>query len=246
VIDGHAGRGLYDLTSTEAHKTGEAETGILRLLGREGLPEPLSVYCDIVRSFGEGRYPGSPLIAANMLRRQDRLVAIEKHPEEFAALHDALAGVKRSRAIHGDFGRELKKLLPPPERRGVVLIDPPYETEDEFIESTRAIIEAWRRFATGIYLFWYPAKHRASVEAATGELLNAGASSLLRVELEIGATHQAREPGRTPPMSATGLLVINPPFGFAERMRAVLSVLVSLLGRGPDANSSVTMLAGEA
>jgi 23S rRNA (adenine2030-N6)-methyltransferase len=246
VIDAHAGRGLYDLSSTEAHKTGEAETGILRLLGREGLPEPLSVYRDIVRGFGEGRYPGSPLIAANMLRRQDRLVAIEKHPEEFAALQGALAGVKRTRAIQGDFRRELKKLLPPPERRGVLLVDPPYEAEDEFIESTRAIIGSWRRFATGIYLLWYPAKHRPSVEAAAGELLNAGVSSLLRLELDIGASQTVREPGRAAPMSATGLLVINPPFGLSERMGAALSVLVSLLGRGGDAGSSVTMLAGEA
>ena len=97
VIDAHAGRGLYDLSSIEAKKTGEAESGILRVLAQGDLPDLLAPYREIVRGFGEGRYPGSPLIAAKMLRRQDRLVAIEKHPEEFAALsacalrHQALA-----------------------------------------------------------------------------------------------------------------------------------------------------------
>jgi 23S rRNA (adenine2030-N6)-methyltransferase len=243
VIDAHAGRGVYDLSSTEAKKTGEAEGGILRVLGEANLPEPLAQYREIVRLFGEGRYPGSPLIAAKMLRPNDRLVAIEKHPEEFAALAASLAGVKRARAIEGDFRNHLKSLLPPPERRGLVLLDPPYEAEDEFIEAARAIIESWRRFATGIYLLWYPAKHRPSVDAAAGEVLNAGISSLLRLDLDIGSAQTAGDAGRGPPMSATGLLLINPPYAFADQMSVVLGTLTTLLGR-EGANSSVTSLAG--
>jgi 23S rRNA (adenine2030-N6)-methyltransferase len=243
VIDAHAGRGLYDLSSVEARKTGEAEGGIFRVLKEADLPEPLQQYREIVRGFGEGRYPGSPLIAAKILRPMDLLVAIEKHPEEFAALTASLAGVKRARAIHGDFRSHLKSLLPPPERRGVVLLDPPYEAEDEFIEAARAIIDSWRRFATGIYLLWYPAKHRPAVDAAAGEILNAGISSVLRLDLDIGAQRPAGEAGRGPPMSATGLLVINPPYGFADQMRMVLGTLTTLLGR-EGANSSVTQLAG--
>jgi len=245
VIDAHAGRGVYNLSSAEAKKTGEADSGIARVLAEAGLPDPLPLYCEIVRGFETGRYPGSPLIAAKLLRRQDRLVAVEKHPEEFAALAATLAGVKNARAVHGDYRTALKSLLPPPERRGVVLIDPPYEAENEFIEAARAIIDSWRRFATGVYLFWYPAKHRASVDAATGEVLNAGIASLLRLELDIGAPNAASEAGRAPPMSATGLLVINPPFGFAGQMTEILRTLTALLGRGPDARSSVTRLAGE-
>ena len=243
VIDAHAGRGLYDLSSIEAKKTGEAEGGILRVPGELDLPEALAQYREIVRGFGEGQYPGSPLIAAKILRPKDRLVAIEKHPEEFAALAASLAGVKRARAIHGDFRGQLKTLLPPPERRGVVLLDPPYEAEDEFIEAARAIIESWRRFATGIYLLWYPAKHRPSVDAAVGEVLNAGISSLLRLDLDIGPQRAAGQAGRGPPMSATGLLVVNPPYGFADQMSAVLDTLTTLLGR-EGANSSVRQLAG--
>jgi 23S rRNA (adenine2030-N6)-methyltransferase len=246
VIDAHAGRGLYDLSSAEAKKTGEAEGGILRLLAQVDLPEALAQYHEIVRRFGNGVYPGSPLIAAKMLRRQDRLVAIEKHPEEFESLAASLAGIKRARAIRGDYRNELKRLLPPPERRGVVLIDPPYEAEGEFIEAARAIIDAWRRFATGTYLFWYPAKHRPSVDAAAGEVLNAGIASLLRLELDIGPPQTASEAGRAPPMSSTGLLVVNPPYGFPDQMNVILRTLTTLLGRGPAANWSLVQLAGEA
>jgi 23S rRNA (adenine2030-N6)-methyltransferase len=246
VIDAHAGRGIYDLSSEEAKKTDEARGGVIRLLQQTGLPEPLGLYCEIVRSFVEGHYPGSPLIAAKMLRSHDRLVAIEKQPDEYAGLAAALRGTKGSRAMHGDFRRELKSLLPPPERRGVVLIDPPYEADDEFIEAVRTVTDGWRRFATGIYLVWYPAKHRASVEAASGELLTAGIASLLRLELDIGGSRAPVAAGRGAPMTATGLLVVNPPFGFADQMKVMLPVLVTLLGRGADASASVTRLAGEA
>ena len=246
VIDAHAGRGLYNLSSVEAKKTGEAGGGIGRVLVQSDLPEPLAQYRDIVRGFGEGRYPGSPLIAATLLRRQDRLVAIEKHPEESAALASSLAGNKRSRVIEGDYRTQLKSLLPPPERRGLVLIDPPYEAEDEFIDAARAVIQSWRRFATGIYLLWYPAKHRASVDAVGGELLTAGISSLLRLDLDTGAPQASTEPGRAPPMSATGLLVVNPPYGFADQMSVILRTLTTLLGRGAAANAAVKRLAGEA
>jgi len=246
AIDAHAGRGLYDLTSVEARKTGEADSGVLRVLAETNLPEPLAQYRDIVRSFGEDRYPGSPLIAAKMLRRDDRLVAIEKHPEEFVALSASLSGVKRARVIEGDYRTQLKSLLPPPERRGVVLIDPPYEAEDEFIEAARAVIQSSRRFATGIYLLWYPAKHGASVDAAAGELLTAGLSSLLRLELDIGSLEAPTEPGRARPMSVTGLLVVNPPYGFADQMSVILRTLTTLLGRSTTATASVRRLAGEA
>ena len=245
VIDAHGGRGLYDLGSIEARKTREAESGIARVLAHADLPEALAQYREIVRSFGEGRYPGSPLIAGQMLRRKDRLIAIEKHPEESAGLAASLAAVKRARVIEGDYRTQLRSLLPPPERRGVVLIDPPYEADDEFIEAARTVILSWRRFATGIYLLWYPAKHRASVDAAAGELLNAGISSLLRLELDIGSPEAPTEPGRAPPMTATGLLVINPPYGFSDQMTVILRTLTSLLGRGANASSSLRRLAGE-
>jgi len=243
VIDAHGGRGLYDIAGSEAQKTGEAQGGILKLLRLDAVPGVLAPYCDVVRSFGEGVYPGSPLIAAKLLRAQDRLVAIEKHPEEYQVLASALAGEKGARIVEGDFYRELPRLLPPPERRGLVLIDPPYEAEDEFSAATRATIDAYRRFATGIFLFWYPAKARPLVAASAGELLTAGVSSLLKVELDVGAKPLAPKEGRRAPLTAAGLLVINPPYGFAGEMRAIVPFLTRELAQGPGAAGIVEIIA---
>jgi 23S rRNA (adenine2030-N6)-methyltransferase len=243
VIDTHGGRGLYDLGGVEAKKTAEAAGGILPLLLRDALPGVLAPYCDVVRGFGEGIYPGSPLIAARLLRKKDRLVGIEKHPEEHASLAAALAGEPGARIILGDFHRELPRLLPPPERRGLVLIDPPYEADGEFSDATRTALAAHRRFANGIVLFWYPAKARAKIAASAGEFLNAGVRSLLRIEFDTGAPQSPVAEGRAPPLAAAGLLVVNPPFGFAAEMRTVMPFLTQIMGRGPGARGDVEIIA---
>ena len=241
VIDTHAGRGLYDLTGEEAKKTRKAEEGIGRLMEAE-LPGTLQRYVELVKSFGPGRYPGSPLIAARLLRDGDRLVAIEKHEEEFALLGAALKSERRARTIRGDGYRELAKLLPPRERRGLILIDPPFEEEDEFETASRALIAAHRRFTTGIFVLWYPAKERKKFEATIGELLNAGLGRLLRAELDIGAIPVGADDSR---LSAAGLLVVNPPFGFAAEMEMVGAELARRLAKGPAAQARVEILAGE-
>lgn len=241
VVDTHAGRGLYDLSGVEAGKTGEAAGGILKLRGLAPLPEALAAYVSAVSGFGETNYPGSPLLAARALREKDRLVAIEKHEEEFLALRAVLAPLPGTRAVKGDGYRELAKLLPPPERRGLVLIDPPFEEEGELENAIEALIAAHRRFATGIYLFWYPAKDRAGIARATGEMLHANIAELLRIELDIG---EAEESEREP-LTATGLLVVNPPYGFAAAMRETVDFLGLHLARGEGAGGFVDVLAGE-
>ena len=237
VLDSHAGRGLYDLGSEEARKTGEAAQGYARLRPLADLPPLLQSYRELVESCGGNRYPGSPLVGLNLLRPGDRLVAIEKHPDEFAALRQVLGQDSRVRLTEGDGYRQLAKLLPPRERRGLVLIDPPYEAEDEFQTAVRTLIAAYRRFATGIYLLWYPAKERTAVAAAAGELLNGGIKELLRLELDVG--------GGGDRLSATGLLVINPPFGFTAEITTCADFLAHALARGPGAASILEVLAGE-
>ena len=237
VIDTHGGRGLYDIGGEQAKKTGEAREGIERLLRLDSVPGVLEPYRALVRSFGAAAYPGSPLIAAKLLRANDRLVAIEKHPEEYAALASALAHQKRARVVQGDYLRELPRLLPPAERRGLVLIDPPYEAENEFAVATGALIAAHGRFATGIFLFWYPAKERPLIAASAGELLNAGIKSLLKLELDVGL------PAGGERLSAAGLLVVNPPFGFAEEMRKIMPFLEQALGHGKAARGRVESFA---
>ncbi len=238
VIDTHAGRGIYDLASAEATKTREAEEGILKLPEPEALPGVLRSYAELVNAF-RPHYPGSPLIAAKLLRSRDRLVAIEKHDEEYAVLKAALKSERGARAILGEGYRELAKLVPPPERRGLILIDPPYEEDDEFAAATDALIAAHRRFATGIFLLWYPVKERRAIEAAIGEVLNAGIRRLLRIEFDIGSG-----PDEDERLSAAGLLCINPPFGFAAEMETAGAFLAHRLGRSPAARVRVEIPPG--
>jgi 23S rRNA (adenine2030-N6)-methyltransferase len=238
AIDTHAGRGLYDLRAGEAEKTGEAGEGIARLTGMTPDGEPLASFLGIVRGFAPARYPGSPLIVARLLRPQDRMVAIEKHPGEYEALAETLGPLRKARAVCGDGYARLAALLPPPERRGVVLIDPPFEAADESERIAKAFGEALRRFASGIYLIWFPVKSKGDADALAGELRARGAARLLRLELDVGP----RDDGK---LAATGLLVVNPPYGFDIRMRETLSALSTPLGRAAPAEWRVEWLAGE-
>jgi 23S rRNA (adenine2030-N6)-methyltransferase len=240
VIDTHAGRGLYDLGGEEAGKTSEAQSGIARLRSSVNDPPALAAYLEMARGFGTNHYPGSPVIAAKLLRPQDRLVAIEKHPQEFAALAQLLSRFANTNAVEADGYERLPKLLPPAKRRGLVLVDPPYERHDEFVEAAHALIAAHKRFATGIYVWWYPLKSGAEADAAIGEVLNAGIGRILQLELNVGRA--SSEPGR---LSAASLLVINPPFGFDQEMRQVLNTLAAQLKQGEDASFKVELLAGE-
>lgn len=213
VIDSHAGRGNYDLASDEALKTGEAASGIESLRDTSGSPL-LERYLSLVAESGARVYPGSPLIAAKMLRPQDRLVAIEKHPEEALALKNLLSPWRKARVEEADGYARLMALLPPPERRGLVLIDPPFEARDEFESLGLAIRDALRRFATGIYLIWYPIKSDSAARALEGEVLMDA-----RKALKIEATIDAPE-GK---LAHAATLVLNPPFGFAAEMENALA-----------------------
>lgn len=221
VIDTHAGRGLYDISGDEAKKTGEAADGIGRLRGLSSdLPPALSTYLGIT---GQGtRYPGSPLIAARLMRPTDRLVAIEKHPEEAALLRQVLSPWRKAIVEDADGYARLPKLLPPPERRGLILLDPPFEAPDEFERLAAALTAATRRFATGIYVAWYPIKAKGAAEAFVGEVMASGVAGALTLEIAVAAPE-----GK---LSRAGLLVLNPPFGFAGEMAAVCTVLEPALG----------------
>jgi len=232
VIDSHAGRGGYDLAGEQASRTGEAQAGVARLKDLSGeMPEALATYLSLVKeSSGAAakagatinKYPGSPLIAAKLLRPQDRLTAVEKHPQEFAALKDVLAPYRNAVAEHADGYARSVKLLPPPSRRGVVLIDPPFESPDEFSDLAQLVREATRKFATGIYLAWYPIKSDAETKAFTGEVLAGGIEKALVIDTKVPAPE-----GK---LGRAGLLVVNPPYGFDAAMREAGRLLAPLLG----------------
>jgi 23S rRNA (adenine2030-N6)-methyltransferase len=242
VIDTHAGRGLYDLSAAEAKRTGESSRGVGRLGEVREAPEALATYLELVRAAGPDCYPGSPLIAARLLRSQDRLVAIEKHADEATALEAVLAPFRKARVVRGDGYALLAGLLPPVEHRGLVLIDPPYEEETEFRDAGRTLASAHRRFASGSYLLWFPAKSR-DADLLCGELLASGIRKMVRLDIDVGSPSGARDGALT----SSGLVVVNPPFGFADEMRACFAVLEPLLAVPPQkrALTKVSPLAGD-
>lgn len=235
VIDTHAGRGLYDLSSTESARTHEAANGISRLPA--SMSDPLiQHYLDAARRHGPTFYPGSPLITAGLLRPQDRLIAIEKHPEEAQALIQHLAPYKTAAAQNADGYTSLTRLLPPPQRRGLILIDPPFEAKDEFQTLALAVGQSLRRFAHGIYLIWFPIKNKQDASALSGELIARGAQRLLLLDFDIN-------PAEPEKLHRSGLLIINPPYGVDDQIRSAFSALTPILGQSAP-TSAVTWIAG--
>jgi 23S rRNA (adenine2030-N6)-methyltransferase len=223
VIDSHAGQGAYDLSGAHAVKTGEAQNGIARLADLSGaMPEALATYLSLVKQSGENNYPGSPLIAARLLRPQDRLIAVEKHPEEFAALKTVLAPYRNAVAEQADGYARTVKLLPPPSRRGLVLMDPPFESPEEFSVLAQTLREATRKFAGGIYLVWYPVKSQADADGFAGEVLASGIAKAMILDTKVAAPD-----GK---LGRAGLLIVNPPYGFDAQMREMAKLVAPRLG----------------
>jgi 23S rRNA (adenine2030-N6)-methyltransferase len=246
VLDTHAGAGGYDLGGSLAQRTGEAESGIGRLATapRDGMPGAVARYLSAVaaydRKFGPAggslrRYPGSPRLIRAFLRPTDRCVACELHPGEALALKREFAGDRAVEVRAIDGYQALKAYLPPPERRGLVLIDPPFEAMDEFERLLRAVRHGTRRFATGCYAIWYPIKDEAAAASFVAAL---AAPRLLTLELRLGASV---EPGK---LAACGLAVINPPWRFDEAMREALPWIAGHLG--PDVSSMISAMPANA
>ncbi len=237
VIDTHAGVGVYDLGSQAAGKTGEWLGGIGRLMGPDATPLPdeiaalLAPYLDIVEAINtqtaSAFYPGSPEIARRLLRPDDMLVLNELHPADYAGLVERYVIYTQAKVLNLDAWVAVKALLPPPERRGLVLIDPPYEAEDELKRLTRNLGAALKRFATGTFLIWYPVKDMAPVEAFHASLADLGLAKTLRMEL------YTRAPDTPHRLNGCGLLAINPPWILAKQMAALLPFLSQRLANGP-------------
>jgi 23S rRNA (adenine2030-N6)-methyltransferase len=238
VLDTHAGAGGYDLSGDQARRTGEADAGIVRLAAasRSGMPASVTRYLAAVaaydRKFGRAdgtlrRYPGSPRLVRAALRPGDRFIACELHPEEALLLKREFAGDRAVEVRQADGYKALKALLPPVERRGLVLIDPPFEATDEYERLLRALRQAVRRFATGCYAVWYPIKD--DMAAAFARDLAAFKPLILELRLDGVA------PGK---LAACGLAVINPPWRFEEAMREALPWIAEHLGPGVRATVS--------
>jgi 23S rRNA (adenine2030-N6)-methyltransferase len=236
VLDTHAGAGTYDLTAGPAQRTGEWRTGIDRLLHEP--PAPLARYVDLVRELG--LYPGSPALIRALLRPEDRLICCELHPDEARELRRRFTHDSQVAVHQRDAWEALGALLPPRERRGLVLIDPPFEDPQEFAHLVAGITAGRARFRTGILAAWYPIKHRAPVRAFHGAIQQTGIRDIVAAELCL------REPLDPARLNGCGLLVVNPPFGFETEAPSILDALLLRLGdREPGASATVTRLADE-
>ena len=253
VIDTHAGVGLYDLAGEEAGRSGEWREGIERLVSRpigEGARTLLAPYLEAVAALnGAGRltaYPGSPALVRAFLRPQDRLVACELEPKAAAALARYLGTDRRSKAVAIDGWTALNAYVPPRERRGLVLIDPPFEDADDFPRLAQALEAAHRKWAGGTYLMWYPLKERTEPDALARRLRRSAIPKVLRVEFGIAAPQSATAPGTAEQrLRACGLIVVNPPWTLAGELEVLLPALANVLSGEGAGTHRVDWLAGE-
>ena len=215
VLDTHAGLGAYDLRSPAAQRTLEAQSGIIRL--RAQAPPALADYLGLVGA--SDIYPGSPALAQALLRPDDRLVLCELHPEDGASLRRRYRDDPGVHVHIRDGYEALKALLPPPERRALVLIDPPFEQTDEFATLAAALARAQVRFRSGVYAAWYPLKSRAPVRDFHAALQALGVTDVIDCLL---AWRPPTDPAR---LNGCGLTVVNPPFGFADEAQMLLDAL---------------------
>lgn len=225
-LDTHAGTGRYSLMSAEAEKTGEYIEGIARLWDRTDLPEEVALYLNEIKKINSGKlrfYTGSPLLAVQQLRAQDRALLTELHPNDFPLLRNEFAKHDNVVTKRENGFQQLKAALPPKEKRGLVLIDPPYELKEDYELVVQAIIEGYKRFATGVYAIWYPVVLRQHTKRIVRGLQATGIRKILQVELAVRPDSDQRG------MTASGMIVINPPWQLESQMKKVLPYLTEVL-----------------
>jgi 23S rRNA (adenine2030-N6)-methyltransferase len=226
-LETHAGAGQYDLLSEIARKNKEFETGVSKILAQQNPPAIIQQYLDCVAKINPNNelnfYPGSPFFARQFLRKHDRMVLSELHEQEYLALkkmygHDKLVAVH-----HLDGYQNLKAFLPPKERRGLVLIDPPYEKHDEFAYLMTQIPQAVERWETGVFALWYPIKDRRTTDRFISSLKNKITKPTLTLELSIYPENT------TTHLNGSGIFIINPPWQFDQQCKEILPWLWKVL-----------------
>ena len=246
VIDTHAGAGLYDLASPEATRGGEWREGIARLLAAQ-LPDKaaalLAPYLDVVGALNAPgalkTYPGSPALVQAWLRPQDRLIACELEPMAQAALARAMRRDPRVRTPAIDGWTALAAYVPPKERRGLALTDPPFERDDDFPRLAQGLAVAHRKWPSGQYLLWYPIKGRTEPDALAKRLRRLGIPKILRAELIVSSLS---DPTR---LNGSGLIVVNPPWTLEAELKQLLPLLADVLGREGKGRYTLDWLAAE-
>ncbi len=247
-LDTHAGRGEYDLRSADAERGNEWQAGIGRVFNAQFTSPLLKRYVDVIRKAQQGSgslhcYPGSPLLATHVLRDVDRRVFVEKHAEECLALRKLLRQPEHhsgnTTVDDSDGYHALSAYLPPKEKRGLVLIDPPFEDPDEFRTLEHALQQAAERWPTGVYCLWYPLKSGGLVNHFYAALKRSSLKKLLRAEFSV-------RPADTPlGLNGSGMLILNPPWQLDTALRAAYAELLPVLAPEGQGEVRVDWLARE-
>ena len=242
-VETHAGLGLYNFTENQAQKNREYLNGIGRIWDQIDAPQNVANYISLVKQFNrDGQltvYPGSPLIAAHVLRANDRLICFERHPKEYAGLSRVTKADKRIKIFFGDGTKESLGILPPSERRGVVLIDPSYEIKTDYYTVIDMLTSMTKRFNTGCYLLWYPVLMNDYAKFLERTIKNSGIGNVQLFKL--GIMPKQDEFG----MLASGMIVINPPWALMPSMQQSLPWLADILGVSGQGYCEITQLVAE-
>ena len=229
-IDSHSGAGMYQLTEEYAQKTGEYKQGIAKLIDNTDVPEALVDYISLIQSFNEesehslNLYPGSPAIAKAFSRRQDSAHLFELHSTDIDHVNQFCERWNKSHVKQSDGYEGILSLIPPPSRRGIVLIDPPYELKEDYQKAVKTIINAYKKFTTGTYILWYPVVKRELVDQMKTNFTKSDVKNVLQVELCL--TADTEEYG----MTGTGLFIVNPPWLLNKQLEEILPYLKQKLG----------------
>ena len=230
VIDTHSGAGAYKLADEFADKNKEYETGIAKLWQLSSAPEAVTNYVNAIKRFntesdaeGLSVYPGSPWFALDSLPLEGKAFFHELHPSDFDLLRQFVRTNRYRKAIHGDGYKESVGLFPPPSKRGVVIVDPPYELKEDYKKVVTYLSQMWKRFSSGVYMLWYPVVDRYRIDQLEQELVQSGIRNVQLFELNIAA--DTDEKG----MTGSGMIVINPPWTLKQEMEEVLPFLTDTL-----------------
>lgn len=235
-IDSHSGAGMYNLSDEYAQKTGEYKQGIAKLINNNDIPEALTEYIELIQSFNKSDesnnnsdnelalYPGSPAVAKEFSRRQDSAHLFELHSTDINYLTAFCERWSKSHVKQSDGYQGILSLLPPPSRRGVVLIDPPYELKEDYTKAVKTIISAYKKFATGTYILWYPVVKRELIDKMQTQFTSSEVKNILQVEFCMQADTDAYG------MTGTGLFIVNPPWQLAQQLQLILPYLKEKLG----------------
>lgn len=242
-LDTHAGIGLYELASDQAQLNQEYDTGISRLMSRSDLPEPLEQFIDIVKALNPENelnlYPGSPMVVNHYLRQKDKMHLCELHPNDYPQLASLFPKKRVANVVKDDGFLAVKSMLPPPQKRGFVLMDPPYEVKKDYKQVVKALEEGYKRFPQGTYAIWYPVLNRRQADDLLNDVAATKIRNTLLLELNIRGTETKRG------MAGSGMIIINPPWTLEKEAQEFLPYLRDVLAEDADAHFQLRWITPE-